>query len=227
MTKTHDEAILETLKGRLVSSCQPIDFGPMDRVDIVVAMAKASLDGGAAGLRIEGAEKVKAVVEAVDAPVIGIIKRDFEDSDVRITALMEDVQSLLNAGATIIGIDATDRPRPVPAEVLIKAAKEGGALVMADCSTIEEGLTAKEYGADIIGSTMSGYTGGPIPAEPDFEMVSKLNTAGCFVMAEGRYNTPELAAEAIKAGASCVTVGSAITRIEHICGWFSDAIAKA
>lgn len=227
MIEEKQDSILKALQGKLVASCQPVDFGPMDRVDIVVAMAQASLNGGAGGLRIEGAEKVKAVVKAVDAPVIGIIKRDFEDSDVRITALMEDVQALLNAGAPIIAIDATDRPRPVPAEVLIKAAKEGGALVMADCSTVEEGLAAKACGADIIGSTMSGYTGGPVPKEPDFDMVSQLNAAGCFVMAEGRYNTPELAAEAIKAGASSVTVGSAITRIEHICGWFSGAIEQA
>ena len=226
LQKIEPQNMLSALKGKLISSCQPVDDGPMDRVDIVVAMAQASLDGGAGGLRIEGAEKVQAVVESVDAPVIGIIKRDFDDSDVRITALMEDVDSLLAAKAPIIAIDATDRIRPVPVKDLIERAKAGGALVMADCSTYAEGMTAKGYGADIIGTTLSGYTGGPIPQEPDFKMAKDLAESGCFVMAEGRFNTPALAAQALRCGASCVTVGSAITRVEHICGWFSNAMDK-
>ena len=46
-------------------------------------------------------------------------------------------------------------------------------------------------------------------------------------MAEGRYNTPELAQKAIEIGADAVTVGSALTRLEHIVSWFAKAIQSA
>ncbi|EAB2413313.1 N-acetylmannosamine-6-phosphate 2-epimerase, partial [Salmonella enterica] len=82
-------------------------------------------------------------------------------------------------------------------------------------------------GADIIGTTMSGYTTPDTPEEPDLPLVKALHDAGCRVIAEGRYNSPALAAEAIRYGAWAVTVGSAITRLEHICGWYNDALKKA
>ena len=98
---------------------------------------------------------------------------------------------------------------------------------MADCSNLEEGLYCQKLGFDIVGSTMSGYTGGAVPEEPDYQLVKDLKAAGCRVMAEGRYNTPELAKTAIKIGAYCVTVGSALTRLEHIVSWFTEAIHSA
>ncbi|EJS86688.1 N-acetylmannosamine-6-phosphate 2-epimerase [Pasteurella multocida subsp. multocida str. Anand1_cattle] len=98
---------------------------------------------------------------------------------------------------------------------------------MADCSNFEEGMYCHNLGVEIIGSTMSGYTGGEIPAEPDYQLVKDLNAAGCRVMAEGRYNTPELAKTAIEIGAYSVTVGSALTRLEHIVSWFADAVKSA
>ena len=98
---------------------------------------------------------------------------------------------------------------------------------MADCSNLEEGLYCQKLGFDIVGSTMSGYTGGTVPDEPDYQLVKDLKAAGCRVMAEGRYNTPELAKKAIEIGAYCVTVGSALTRLEHIVSWFTEAIHSA
>ena len=74
---------------------------------------------------------------------------------------------------------------------------------------------------------MSGYTGGEVPVEPDYQLVRDLKSAGCFVMAEGRYNTPELAKVAIEIGADCVTVGSALTRLEHIVSWFANSVKSA
>ncbi|ECI2867437.1 N-acetylmannosamine-6-phosphate 2-epimerase, partial [Salmonella enterica subsp. enterica] len=84
----------------------------------------------------------------------------------------------------------------------------------------------QQKGVEFIGTTLSGYTGGEIPDEPDLTMVSELSNAGCRVIAEGRYNSPALAAKAIEQGAWAVTVGSAITRIEHICQWFSQAVKR-
>ncbi len=225
MTSTQKMCI-ETLRKGFVSSCQPVDDGPMDRPDIVAAMAQASVAGGAAGLRIEGIANLKAVRPTVDVPIIGIVKRDLEGTDVRITPFIEDVVALKKAGADIIAIDATERLRPTAVKALVEAIHEQGCLVMADCSTYEEGLYCQSIGVEIIGTTLSGYTGGPVPAEPDFELVTRLQEAGCLVMAEGRYNTPALARQAIEAGAFCVTVGSAITRIEHICGWFYDQVQQ-
>ncbi|MGF1729669.1 N-acetylmannosamine-6-phosphate 2-epimerase [Photobacterium kasasachensis] len=212
------------LQQGFVASCQPVDDGPMDSPEIVAAMAKAAVAGGAAGLRIEGIDNLKAVRAAVSVPIIGIVKRDLAGSEVRITPYLEDIRALKSAGADIIAIDATERERPVPVSDLINEIHRLGCMAMADCATFEEGVRCHQQGVEIIGSTLSGYTGGPVPEEPDFELVRRLKEAGCNVMAEGRYNTPTLARKAIEAGAFCVTVGSAITRIEHICDWFRSEV---
>ncbi|MGF1722430.1 putative N-acetylmannosamine-6-phosphate 2-epimerase [Vibrio kyushuensis] len=219
--------LLDKLAHGFVSSCQPVDGGPMDKPSIVAAMAAASIAGGASGLRIEGVENLKAVRPLVSVPIIGIIKRDLIDSDVRITPFIEDVIALKEAGADIIAIDATNRARPTEVTTLVDKIHELGCLVMADCSNYDEGMAAFKLDVEIIGTTMSGYVSGSVPTEPDFPFITRLAEQGCFVMAEGRFNSPELAGAAIKAGASCVTVGSAITRVEHICQWFDNAVRNA
>ena len=105
-------SIKARLRKGIIVSCQPVVGGPMDVDEIVVAMALAALDGGGVGLRIEGAKRVAMVRKRTDAPLIGLIKRDLKDSDVRITPLIEDVEALADAGADIIAIDATGRARP-------------------------------------------------------------------------------------------------------------------
>lgn len=219
---------IPALRHSLIASCQPVEDGPMDRVEHVVAMALAALAGGARGLRIEGLDNVQAVTAATEAPVVGIIKRDLPDSPVRITPRLEDVRDLATAGARVIAFDATDRPRPVPAAELLAAIHDTGCLAMADCATYGEGLAMAELGCAFIGSTLSGYTGpDEPPAEPDLALVRDWVDAGLTVIAEGRYNSPERAAQAIQAGAYAVTVGSAITRVEHIASWFADSIREA
>lgn len=218
------EQLLSILKKGFVSSCQPVDESPMNRPEIVAAMAQSSIAGGAVAVRIEGVENIKATRKKISAPIIGIIKRDLDNSPVRITPFIEDVIALKNAGADIIAIDATHRERPVPVTDLVKAIHDAGCIVMADCSNFKEGISSQLLGVEIIGTTMSGYIEGTVPNEPDFELVRLLHDSGCFVMAEGRYNSPELAKRAIESGAASVTVGSAITRIEHICGWFNKAV---
>lgn len=224
MSRLTKEQILAQLKNGLIASCQPVDNGPMDSPEIVAAMAAASVAGGAAGLRIEGIENLKAARKAVNVPIVGIVKYDLEDSPVRITPFLQDIDDLYNAGADIIAFDGTDRVRPTTIEASVKRIQELGAMSMADCSTFEEGMYCQKLGVDLIGSTMSGYTGGEIPKDPDVQLVRDLVANGCRVMAEGRYNTPELAAMAIENGAYAVTVGSALTRLEHIVSWFVTAI---
>lgn len=227
MSKLSHQQVLEQIKYGLIASCQPVDNGPMDSPEIVAAMAQASVIGGAAGLRIEGIENLKAVRKVVNVPIIGIVKRDLKDSPVRITPFLKDVEDLAAAGADIIAFDGTNRVRPTTIEETVKRIKELGCLAMADCSNFEEGMYCQKLGVEIIGSTMSGYTGGEVPTEPDYQLVKDLKAAGCRVMAEGRYNTPELAKVAIEIGAYSVTVGSALTRLEHIVSWFVDSVKKA
>lgn len=224
MSRLTKEQILAQIKNGLIASCQPVDDGPMDHPEIVAAMAAASVAGGAAGLRIEGIENLKATRKVVDVPIVGIVKRDLPDSPVRISPFLQDIEDLYNAGADIIAFDGTYRVRPTEIDVLVKRIQELGVMSMADCSNFEEGMYCQKLGVDIIGTTMSGYTGGETPKDPDVKFLRDLVEAGCTVMAEGRYNTPELAAMAIENGAHAVTVGSALTRLEHIVSWFVTAI---
>jgi putative N-acetylmannosamine-6-phosphate epimerase len=175
-------------------------------------------------LRIEGARRLACVRAAVGVPLVGIVKRDLPDSPVRITPLVADVHELLAAGADIVAVDVTARVRPARVADLLAAIRAGGAHAMADASCEADALAAWALGFPIIGTTLSGYTGGPVPNEPDLALVARLSQAGCRVMAEGRYETPDRAAAALQAGAWAVTVGSALTRLEVATGWFVNAL---
>ncbi|WP_050778692.1 putative N-acetylmannosamine-6-phosphate 2-epimerase [Vibrio orientalis] len=212
-----------SLLGQTVVSIQPVAGSPLEKTEFIVAMALAAEQAGARALRIEGVENVAAVAATVSVPIIGIVKRDLQDSPVRITPFAHDVDNLANAGATIIAFDATDRERPESRDHIAQAIKNSGCFAMADSSCFDDGEWAHTQGVEIIGSTLSGYVGEVEPTEPDLQLVKQFSQAGFFTMAEGRYNTPELAAQAIEAGAVAVTVGSAITRLEVVTNWFNAA----
>lgn len=226
---TREDLLLDRLCGGLIASCQPVDGGPMDRPDIVTAMAQAAIDGGAVGVRIEGVNNVRAVRGVVDAPIIGIVKTDDTATPVRITVCVDDVKALIEAGADIVAYDATDRPRPDDRDKVLAAILAGGALAMADCANPADGTYALTNGAAIIGTTLSGYTQDTMRADssPDFDLIRSIASMGGFVMAEGRFDTPELAAKAIAAGADAVTVGSVLTRLEVVTGRFASAVDAA
>lgn len=223
-----EQQLITQLKATLVASCQPVDNGPMDKVEHVVAMALAAIDGGAKAIRIEGVANVKAVASVTDTPIVGIVKRDLDDSAVRISPFVQDIKDLAAAGATIIAFDGTNRKRPVPALELLNAVHDAGCIAMADCSEYNEGMALHQSGCTFIGSTMSGYIDlNNTPEQPDYQLVSDWVAQGLNVIAEGRYNSPQRAAKAIELGALCVTVGSAITRVEHITSWFVNSIEQA
>ncbi|NKB51121.1 MAG: putative N-acetylmannosamine-6-phosphate 2-epimerase [Rhizobiaceae bacterium] len=219
---------LEKLDGKLVVSCQPVDDGPMDRPEITAAMALAAAAGGAAGLRLEGLDNLAATRSLTELPIIGIVKRDLADSEVRISPFRQDIVDLAELGADIIAYDATQRPRPEPTAQLVEQIKQSGKIAMADCATLADAKQALSEGADIIGTTLSGYAYhiAPDGTAPDTALVGEFAKLTGFVMAEGRYNSPALAARAMAAGANCVTVGSAVTRVEHITDWFVQAVAR-
>lgn len=213
-------------QGALIVSCQPVPQSPLDKPEIVAAMALAAEQAGAVALRIEGIDNLDVVRAKVTIPIIGIVKRDLTDSPVRITPYLDDVDALAQSGADIIAFDGTQRLRPVEIPALLQRVHHHGLLAMADCSCEQDGLYCQQLGADIIGTTLSGYTTATTPDEPDFALVKTFSSQGCRVVAEGRYNSPQLAAQAMQCGAWAVTVGSAITRLEHICQWFRNAIRE-
>lgn len=225
--KLNIDELRQSLHGQTVVSIQPVTDSPLEKTDFIVAMAIAAEQAGAKALRIEGKENVAAVATAVSIPIIAIVKRDLDDSPVRITPFAADVDDLAGAGATIIAFDATERVRPESREHIAQAILNSGCFAMADCSCFEDGEWANSQGVDIIGSTLSGYVGDVEPIEPDLQLVKQFSQAGFFTMAEGRYNTPELAAQAIENGAVAVTVGSAITRLEVVTQWFNTATQTA
>lgn len=215
---------IQALNNGLIVSCQPVKGGAMDNAAMVVGFALAAVDGGAAGLRIESAEYVAAVRAATDKPIIGLIKRDLDDSPVRITPWLEDVDALANAGADIIAYDATQRIRPVATKTLVERIHAHGRTAMADCSVIADAVQALAEGAEIVGSTLAGYTGTVEPTEPDLELIAAMRKLTPNVVAEGNVRTPALAQQALAAGAAMVVVGSAITRPEHVTSWFRSAL---
>ena len=219
--------IIDALRGGLIVSCQPVAGGPMDRTDIISAFGLAAIQGGAVALRVEGHKNVHAMRKSTQTPLIGLVKRDLQSSPVRITPLMTDVEALIEAGADIIAFDATDRPRPEPIRDLLDTVHRGGKLAMADCSSLDDGQRALDLGADLIGTTLSGYVGDKEPESPDLTLVSALAAFSPNIIAEGRYRTPEQAARAMRHGALAVVVGSAITRTEHVTSWFCDAVTTA
>ena len=218
--------ILKKLKNKIIVSCQPNEGGPQDKTSIVVSMAEAAIIGGCGGVRIEGEKNIRAVKKNISLPIIGIIKNDLDNYKVRITPLLKDVDKIINSGAEIIAYDATNRKRPFPTKEIILKIKKANRLAMADCSNLDDAKNAILEGADIIGTTLAGYVGKQVKDtdKPNIKLVKEFKKLNCFVMAEGRYNTPELAKQAIQAGADAVRIGSAITRIDNITSWFVKKI---
>ena len=219
-------SIIKRLKGSLIASCQPIPKGPLDTSAFVLASAKASIIGGARALRIEGFNNLKIIKKNIKIPVIGIKKRNIKNFPIIITPLLSDVERLSMLGADIIAFDATLRKRPVSIEKLISKIHSCKKIAMADCSNMKDAINAIENGADILSTTLSGYTSKNLPPKnPDFKLLSQLIIKfKTPIIAEGRFNTPALYKKAINCGAHAVVVGTALNRIELITKSFLDEI---
>ena len=194
-------------------------------------MAVAAKEGGASGIRANSVVDIAAIRKAVDLPIIGIIKRDYQGADVYITATMKEVDELMTVRPNIIAIDATTSTRPNGEslkEFFQKAkGKYPDQLWMADCSTIDEMLTADQLGFDFIGTTLVGYTkqsqGDKIESN-DFEIIRKaLSKLSHPLIAEGNIDTPDKVRRVLELGAYSVVVGSAITRPQLITKKFVEA----
>jgi N-acylglucosamine-6-phosphate 2-epimerase len=212
------DALKLLFKGKLIVSCQTFEGEPIHGEGIVVKMAQCAKWADAAGIRANHPQNVADIKAAVGLPVIGIWKVVKQGCDVYITPTMEAVDALVDAGSDIIALDATDRishdGRKAYELIADIKKKYPDVPVMADISTFEEGVNAVEWGADFVGTTLSGYTEHSKKTDgPNFELIEKLcERFKDKVIAEGKVNCPEEAVRCIKLGAMCVVVGGAITR---------------
>lgn len=195
------------------------------------AMALAARDGGAVAVRANGPVDI-AAVKAAGLPVIGIHKVFADDRPVYITPNFEAAAAIVEAGAEVVALDCTERPRhgEHPSVLIRRIRGELGAEVFADISTLDEGLKAADWGATYLATTLSGYTEytQPKPAEPDYLLLERLAAQQTLpVIAEGRYNTPDLVQRAFSAGAHAVVVGTMITNPREITRTFvSQGVPK-
>ncbi|MCW5719777.1 MAG: putative N-acetylmannosamine-6-phosphate 2-epimerase [Devosia sp.] len=208
----------------LIVSCQARADNPLHGPRFMAAMAMAAREGGAVGIRANGPEDIAAVM-AAGLPVIGINKVFSDDYPVYITPNFAAAEAVVAAGAEVVALDCTLRPRDgeSPAILVRRIREELGAEVFADISTVEEGLAAADWGATYVATTLSGYTEAtqPKPETPDLRLLETLATKlSVPVVAEGRYNTPALVRQGFEAGAHAVVVGTMITNPREITRMF-------
>lgn len=215
--------LAERLRGGLIVSCQALPGEPLHGGDTMAKMALAAWRGGAVGVRANGPADIRAIRARVPLPLIGLYK-DGEEG-VYITPTTSHAHAVVTAGADIVALDGTQRPRPsgeTLEEMIGRVHAELDKPVLADVSTLEEGVAAERAGADMVSSTLSGYTpDSPRIEGPDLGLVRALaSRLSVPVLAEGRIRTPAEAAHALRTGALAVVVGGAITRPQEITARF-------
>ena len=216
--------VVEKIKGGLIVSCQAYPGEPLRHPGTMAQMAMAAVEGGAIGIRCQGLSDISAIKGQVDVPVIGIWK-DGHDG-VYITPTLRHARCCAAAGADIIAIDATDRPRPdgLTYEQTVSALHNEGIVVMADCGNFDDAKRAADCGTDIISTTLAGTSPGrPKTDGPDFELLGQILQAfpNYPIICEGRIHTPEQLHEVMQMGAWAAVVGTAITHPTSITRWFA------
>lgn len=221
--------LIESLQGKLIVSCQAYMGEPLRHPETMAQMARAAELGGAAAIRCQGLSDIAAIKGRVEVPVIGLWKEGHEG--VYITPTLRHARACIAAGADVVALDATGRPRPDGRtfEETVEALR-GETLVMADCSCMEDVERALAAGVDIVSTTLAGYTDArPKTDGPDLEFLHEAVAAaepyGVPVFCEGRIHTLDDAKAAIDAGAFAIVVGTAITHPTSITSWFAEAIS--
>ena len=223
---------ISSIEGKLIVSCQALPDEPLHSSFIMGRMAKAAKQGGAKGIRANTSEDIKEIKNEVDLPVIGIIKKIYENSKVYITPTMDEVDELVSSKVEIIAMDATKdlRPNGMGIDEFFREVKKKypNQLFMADCSTVDEAINADKLGFDFIGTTLVGYTDQSKNnkiEENDFKILRDIiKNVKNKVIAEGNINTPEKAKRVLELGAYSVVVGSIITRPQVITKNFVEKI---
>lgn len=230
-------AVLESLRGGLIVSCQAPEGEPLHGPAFMAEMARAAWLGGAAGIRANSGPDIQAIRRAVPVPIIGIVKRRYPGSPVYITPTFAEAEEAVEAGADVLALDGTARTRPdgLGLNRLVELIRARWALpLMADVGSVEEGVAAARLGFDLVATTLVGYTDDhpPLGYEPDFELVAQMvdqvtGRLGVPVVVEGHIWEPEQAARCLELGAFAVVVGSAITRPHLITRRFVEAMVAA
>ena len=226
--RTHRKLpMLHTLRGGLIVSCQAYPGEPLRHAEAMARIAQSAVLGGAVAIRAQGIQDIRAIAQSVTVPQIGLWKVGADG--VFITPTLDHALAVADAGADIVAIDGTRRERPdglTLAETVRQIRERTGLLVMADAGSVDDAVAAEDAGADIVGTTLSGYTGERArTAGPDLELVHLLaSRLSVPVFAEGRIHTPAEARAALDAGAYSVVVGTAITHPTSITSWFVRAL---
>ena len=230
MTK---EELFALMRGSIIVSCQATPGEPLYDPDrsVMPLMARAAKRAGAKMIRTSSVRDIKGIKEKTGLPVIGLIKREYPGYSGRITMTMREVDECMEALSDIVSIDCTDTPRgdglTAPEFLRQVKAKYPNIIIMADCATLDEAKAAYAAGADLVGSTMNGYTAATAhcKGDPNYDLVREMAAAlPCPVIAEGRVHTPEQARKMLEIGAWAVVVGGAITRPLEIAQRFFAAL---
>ncbi len=222
-------AVLERLRGGLIVSVQAWRGSAIDDPYVLAAMAAAAEANGAAAVRMQGVANLVAARARVRIPIIGIIKREYEGFEPYITPTLEEVREIAATGAEIIAFDATGRARPngIAIDDLVAAIHAASRLAMADCATADDGVCAQSSEADIVATTLCGYTpqtkGTSLPALSLVRQLAELDT---FLIAEGGVARPNDVATAFESGADAVVVGTAITNVDALVREFAARSPK-
>lgn len=215
----------------LIVSCQALPDEPLHSSFIMSKMALAAYEGGAVGIRANSKEDIIAIKQEINIPVIGIVKRDYDYSDVFITATSKEIDELIESQCEVIALDATKQTRPkesLKSLVSYVRVKAPHIEIMADISTLDEAINADKLGFDYIGTTLHGYTSytkGHILYENNFQFLKDvLAHVDAKVIAEGNVVTPEMFKTVTDLGVHCTVVGGAITRPKDITKRFIDVL---
>jgi N-acylglucosamine-6-phosphate 2-epimerase len=227
--------ILDRLAGNLIVSCQAQADSPLNTPDVIAAIAAATVQRGAVGVRIEGPDRVRAVRDRLpDIPLIGLWKQQIGEFAPYITPQYHHAAAIASAGADIIAIDATPRPRPdgeTVADIVRQLHDNFGLLVMADIDSIAAAEFAIAAGVDLVGTTLFGYTDETRQqTPPGFDLLADLVAwrdradRPVPIVCEGGIATPDQMARAFAIGADSVVVGTAITGIDLLVDRYLQAV---